>query len=111
MLNDHKKVLCIEEHVKHGGLGEKLKYYHQNLILKKIDHYHLKDKFIHFYGSYEKLLSKHGIDKNIILKIMNKKYEKFKSKNLKNLERFRNEIKKVIKTINLMVIYLIFINL
>ena len=31
---------------------------------------------------------------------MNKKYEKCKSKNLKNLERFRNEIKKVIKKKN-----------
>lgn len=69
MLNDHKKVLCIEEHVKHGGLGEKIKILSSELnIKKKIDHYHLKDKFIHFYGSYEKLLSKHGIDKNIILK-------------------------------------------
>ena len=69
MLETHKKVLCIEEHVKHGGLGEKIKLLAAEQNSKThIDHYHLKDQFIHFYGSYESLLSKHGIDKIDILK-------------------------------------------
>lgn len=62
-LKSHSKIVCIEEHVKNGGLGEKLKVIaFDNHINVKIYHYHLKDNFMNFYGSYFQLLSKHGID-------------------------------------------------
>jgi len=66
-LKNHEKIVCIEEHVKAGGLGEKLKILaFDNKINVKFYHYHLQDRFIHFYGSHLELLSKHGIDlKNI----------------------------------------------
>ena len=66
-LKNHQKIVCIEEHVKAGGLGEKLKALaFDNNINVKFHHYHLQDNFIHFYGSHEELLKKHGIDiKNI----------------------------------------------
>ncbi len=62
-LKNHKKIVCVEEHVKAGGLGEKLKALaFDNNINVKFYHYHLQDDFIHFYGSYSDLLIKHGID-------------------------------------------------
>lgn len=62
-LKSHNKIVCLEEHVKAGGLGEKLKNLaFDNKINVKFYHYHLKDEFIHFYGSYLKLLQRHGID-------------------------------------------------
>ena len=62
-LKSHDKIVCIEEHVKAGGLGEKLKALaFDNQIDVKFYHYHLQDNFIHFYGSYSELLKKHGID-------------------------------------------------
>ena len=66
-MKNHQKIVCIEEHVKAGGLGEKLKALaFDNNINVKFHHYHLQDNFIHFYGSHEELLKKHGIDiKNI----------------------------------------------
>ena len=68
MIDTHKRIICIEEHVKHGGLGEKIKLLSAEQNSRtQIDHYHLKDQFIHFYGSYEKLLIKH-IDKSEIIK-------------------------------------------
>ena len=49
--------------MKAGGLGEKLKALaFDNNINTKFHHYHLQDNFIHFYGSHEELLKKHGID-------------------------------------------------
>ncbi len=62
-LRNHENIVCIEEHVKAGGLGEKLKALaFDNNINTKFHHYHLQDNFIHFYGSHEELLKKHGID-------------------------------------------------
>ena len=62
-LRSHNKIVCIEEHVKAGGLGEKLKALaFDNQINVKLFHYHLKDNFIHFYGSHFELLKRHGID-------------------------------------------------
>ena len=63
-LKSHNKIVCIEEHVK-AGLGEKIeKFSFDNQINVKFYHYHLKDDFIHFYGSHSELLEKHGIELN-----------------------------------------------
>ncbi len=71
MLNKHKETIIIEEHVPHGGLSSRIKEIaFENNIQKKIKDFTLKDEFIHFYGSYESLLDKHGLSlKKIIKKI------------------------------------------
>ena len=71
MLNKHKEIIIIEEHVPHGGLSSRVKEIaFENGIQKKIKSFTLKDKFIHFYGSYESLLDKHGLSlKKIVKKI------------------------------------------
>ena len=70
-MKNHQKIVCIEEHVKAGGLGEKLKALaFDNNINVKFHHYHLQDNYT-FYGSHEELLKKHGID----IKNIERKYE------------------------------------
>ena len=63
-LKNHKKIVCIEEHVKCWRSRRKklknLAFDHQ--VNVKFYHYHLKDDFIHFYGSHSELLEKHGIE-------------------------------------------------
>lgn len=62
ILKKFNKVIVIEEHVAHGGLSSKLKelaYECSSRTVIKV--FHLKDEFIHFYGSYDGLLEKHGI--------------------------------------------------
>ncbi len=69
ILKNHKKVIIIEEHVKSGSLSDKVKSFcHEQKIDTEIFSFTLKDEFIHFYGSYKDLLSKHGLDVNSILK-------------------------------------------
>tara|TARA_B100000787_G_scaffold170284_1_gene165695 strand:+ start:14453 stop:15364 length:912 start_codon:yes stop_codon:yes gene_type:complete len=69
MLNKHKKIIIIEEHVPHGGLSSRVKEIaFNNKIQKTIKSFTLKDEFIHFYGSYDQLLEKHGLSLNNILK-------------------------------------------
>lgn len=57
----HKRVIIIEEHVPHGGLGSRIKEIAWDIratcVLK---HFSLKDQFIHVYGSHEELLAAHG---------------------------------------------------
>ncbi len=69
MLKEHKKIIVIEEHVPNGGLSSRIKEIaFSNKINADVNFFTLKDKFIHFYGSYEQLLDKHGISFNKILK-------------------------------------------
>ena len=70
LIRKHKKIVVVEEHVPHGGLGSRIKEIMvDNNYSKKIICFSLKDKFIHFYGSYEQLLDIHGISEK---KIFNK---------------------------------------
>jgi len=69
MLKRHIKTIVIEEHVPNGGLSSRIKEIaFTNKINADVKFFTLKDKFIHFYGSYEQLLDKHGISFNKILK-------------------------------------------
>ena len=69
MLNNHKKIIVIEEQIVNGGLTAKLKQiaYEEN---KKshIYGFNLKNEFIKFYGSHKQLLDRHGISARKILK-------------------------------------------
>ena len=72
MLFAHKKVIVLEEHVPHGGLGSRVKEIAwdtgANCALKLFT---LKDEFIHFYGSHEELLEAHGLTVKQILSNLN----------------------------------------
>ena len=64
----HKKIVILEEHVPHGGLSSRVKEIAlDNNFKGKIQCFTLKDKFIHFYGSHKELLEKHGISVKKIL--------------------------------------------
>jgi transketolase len=62
VLNQHKQVAVIEEHVPHGGLGSRVKEIAWDIGAKcRLDCFSLKDEFVHFYGTYEELLARHGL--------------------------------------------------
>ncbi len=68
ILKKYKKIIILEEHVPHGGLSSRVKEINSdNKINANIFSFTLKDKFIHFYGSYDELLSKHGLSLDQIL--------------------------------------------
>ena len=68
----------MEEHVPNGGLKDKiLSLAFKNKIKSDIKTFTLKDKFIHFYGTYSELLEVHGLSsKNIVSQILKKKGKK-----------------------------------
>ena len=67
-LSKHKKIIVLEEHVPHGGLGSRVKEIAFESNFKgNLKCFSLKDEFIHFYGSYSELLEKHGLTKKNIL--------------------------------------------
>jgi len=62
VLKSHKRVVVIEEHVPYGGLSPRIKEIAwDNNIDCDLKTFTLKDEFIHFYGSYQELLEKHGL--------------------------------------------------
>ncbi len=68
ILKKYKKIIILEEHVPHGGLSSRVKEINSdNRINANIFSFSLKDKFIHFYGSYDELLSKHGLSLDQII--------------------------------------------
>lgn len=61
VLHAYEKIVIMEEHVPHGGLGSRVKEIAWDSQAKcKIEHISLKDEFIHVYGSHEQLLAAHG---------------------------------------------------
>jgi transketolase len=62
VLDNFDRVVVIEEHVPHGGLSSRVKevaWEHKADCDLKC--FTLKDEFIHFYGSYDELMAKHGL--------------------------------------------------
>jgi len=63
LLATHKKVLVIEEHVPHGGLGSRVKEIAWDTRAQcELTCYSLQDKFIHIYGGHDSILGAHGLD-------------------------------------------------
>jgi len=61
VLSRYNKVIIVEEHVPHGGLGSRVKGLAWDSGAKcKLEHISLKDEFIHVYGSHDQLLAAHG---------------------------------------------------
>ena len=72
ILNNHKKIIVLEEHVPHGGLSSRVKEIaHDNNISKDLKCFTLKDEFMHFYGNHEELLDMHDFSTSKILNKIN----------------------------------------
>jgi len=62
ILNEHDRVVVLEEHVFLGGLGMRVQAYaHERGSATSISSLHLQDEFIHTYGSKQDLFDAHGI--------------------------------------------------
>lgn len=62
MLRRHDRVVVIEEHVPHGGLGSRVKEIAWDSRAGCDLHcFSLRDEFIHCYGAHDELLARHGI--------------------------------------------------
>ena len=62
VLASHKRVMVIEEHVPHGGLGSRVKEIAWDTKAAcRLDCMSLRDAFIHCYGSHDELLHAHGL--------------------------------------------------
>jgi len=69
ILNKYQSVYILEEHVPHGGLSSRVKEIASDENTKaELKSFTLKDEFIHFYGSHQELLEKHGLSVKQILK-------------------------------------------
>ncbi len=68
ILQAHKTVIVIEEHVPMGGLVSAVKQTAWDAQADCTLHtFSLRDEFIHCYGSHEELLARHGISRERIL--------------------------------------------
>ena len=67
VIENHERIVVIEEHVPHGGLGSRVKEIAWDMGSKcNLDCFSLKDEFIHFYGNHNELLKVHGLDVPLI---------------------------------------------
>jgi transketolase len=66
-LHSHRRVVVMEEHVPHGGLGSRVKEIAWDTRAPcSLDAFSLQDRFIHVHGSHEELLAAHGFDLDTI---------------------------------------------
>lgn len=74
ILRKYKNIVVLEEHVPQGGLCTLVKegLNRNNSNSNSILFYSIKDKFIHFYGSHDQLLSMHGINVDKIFRDIKK---------------------------------------
>lgn len=71
ILNSHKSVIVIEEHVPQGGLASQTKQLAWDIRAEcDLHSFTLKDEFVHCYGSHEDILAAHGISVDNILKVV-----------------------------------------
>jgi transketolase len=68
LLNAHRRVVVIEEHVPHGGLASRVKEIAWDRGARtQLRCFTLKDAFIHCYGGHGDLLAAHGLEPRAIL--------------------------------------------
>jgi len=61
-LRSHKRVIVMEEHVPHGGLGSRVKEIAWDIQAPcQLKTFSLQEKFIHCYGDHADLLKAHGL--------------------------------------------------
>lgn len=69
VLARHNRVIVVEEHVPHGGLGSRVKEIAWDTGSScQLNCFSLKDEFIHFYGDHAGLLNEHGLSVEKIIK-------------------------------------------
>jgi transketolase len=62
ILSRHDRVVVVEEHVPHGGLGSRVKELAWDINAGcDLRLFSLRDEFIHVYGSHQDVLSAHGL--------------------------------------------------
>jgi transketolase len=68
VLAQHSRVIVVEEHVPHGGLGSRVKEIAWEIGARcKLACFSLQDRFIHCYGSHGDLLKAHGLTAERVL--------------------------------------------
>ena len=68
VLAQHGRVVVIEEHVPHGGLGSRVKEIAWEIGARcRLSCFSLQDRFIHCYGSHADLLRAHGLTAERVL--------------------------------------------
>jgi transketolase len=68
VLAQHSRVIVMEEHVPHGGLGSRVKEIAWEIGARcKLACFSLQDRFIHCYGSHGDLLKAHGLTAERVL--------------------------------------------
>jgi transketolase len=66
-LHSHARVIVMEEHVPHGGLGSRVKEVAWDSRAQcELKTFSLKEEFIHVYGTHDELLEAHGFTVNSI---------------------------------------------
>lgn len=71
VLENHSRVVVIEEHVPHGGLGSRVKEIAWDMAARcTLNCFSLKDDFIHCYGTHEELLHAHGLSVESVLEVL-----------------------------------------
>jgi transketolase len=71
VLAQHGRVVVIEEHVPHGGLGSRVKEIAWETGARcRLSCFSLQDRFIHCYGSHADLLRAHGLDAARMLSVL-----------------------------------------
>ena len=68
VLAQHSRVVVVEEHVPHGGLGSRVKEIAWETAARcRLSCFSLQDRFIHCYGSHADLLRVHGLTADRVL--------------------------------------------
>jgi len=71
VLDSHGRVVVVEEHVPHGGLGSRVKEIAWDMAARcTLDCFSLKDEFIHCYGNHDELLRAHGLSVERVLEVL-----------------------------------------
>jgi transketolase len=70
-LRSHRRVVVMEEHVPHGGLGSRVKELAWDIKAPcELKTFSLQEKFIHCYGDHAELLAAHGLSASNIFAIL-----------------------------------------
>jgi transketolase len=71
VLAQHSRVVVVEEHVPHGGLGSRVKEIAWETGARcRLTCFSLRDQFIHCYGSHADLLGAHGLTAERMLRAL-----------------------------------------
>jgi len=70
ILSEFERVIVLEEHVARGGLGREILARARGTQRTDVICFHLKDEFLHVYGSQEFLWAEHGLTEEALMRAM-----------------------------------------